>query len=383
MKIMYIDLIFGISGDMMLAALLHAGYPFEQFLNTIKKIPLPIPEITPEYLSNGVIKGVRLDIKNIDKHLTIADMERILNEIDLHEKIKKDATGMLGIIIEAESKIHNISRDELHFHELSNIDTLIDLIGVASGIHYFGIEKVFCGAVPCGRGFIKTSHGIIPNPPPVTLEILKDKRILFLDENLELTTPTGAAILSYYAKGHGPPPMKVEKIGYGMGTYKTDKPDVLRIFIGESEDLELQESVWVIETDIDDMDLEYIPQVMERIREAGAIDCLFFPVHMKKGRIGVRISILVNERNFNDVKEKIFLETTTFGIRIRKEAREVLKREIKKVSTPFGDVRVKYGYNSKGECIKTHIEFEDIKRLADEKNIPYLDLYREIKKAIQ
>ncbi|MCX7965224.1 MAG: nickel pincer cofactor biosynthesis protein LarC [Syntrophorhabdaceae bacterium] len=384
MKIMFIDPIFGISGDMMIAALIHAGYPFENFLKTIKKIPLPLPEIELESISHGVINGIHLKIGHGDIHLTINEMEAIIHEMDIHEKIKHDALGMLEILINAESKIHNTSRDELHFHELSNIDTLIDLIGVAHGMDFFGIEKVFCGPVPCGRGTISTSHGIIPNPPPVTLEILKDFKIVFFDEPLELTTPTGATIVRYYAEPHQSiPPIKVKVIGYGAGTYKSLTPDVLRLFIGESEGSGEFEDIWIIETDIDDMDLEYIGAVVDRIRKAGAIDCVFFPVYMKKGRLGIRLSVLVGNDNLEMVKYTIFSETTTFGIRIRKDAREVLKRDIKEEDTPFGMVHVKYGYNEKGECIKTHIEFDDVKKIADDIGIPYISAYNAIKKSLK
>ncbi|HOP85983.1 MAG TPA: nickel pincer cofactor biosynthesis protein LarC [Syntrophorhabdaceae bacterium] len=384
MKIMFIDPVFGLSGDMMIAALIHGGYPFESFLTTIKKIPLPLPDIEPELLSQGVIEGIHLKIKNVDIHLTIEEMEKIIQGIDVDGNVKRDAWGMLRILIDAESKIHNILPDEIHFHELSNIDTLIDLIGVAHGMNYLGIEKVFCGPVPCGNGTIKTSHGIIPNPPPVTLEILNPFKIVFLDEPLELTTPTGATIIRYYAqKYHPAPPMKVERIGYGVGTYKSMRPDILRIFIGTLEDKEGFDEVWIIETDIDDMDLEYLAPAVERIRDAGALECVFFPVYMKKGRLGVRLSILVKDDKLEKVKNTVFSETTTFGIRIRKDSREVLKREIKKEQTPFGTIHVKYGYNSQGEPLKTHIEFDDVKKIADQTGISYLTLFDEIKKSIK
>ncbi|MBP8625528.1 MAG: nickel pincer cofactor biosynthesis protein LarC [Syntrophorhabdales bacterium] len=384
MKILYIDPVFGISGDMMIGALIHAGYPFENFLKTIKKIPLPIPDMEPERLSQGVIEGIHLRIKHSDIHLTIKEMYRILHEMDLQEKVRSDADAMLDIIIDAESRIHNISHDELHLHELSNIDTLIDLIGVAEGINFFGIESVFCGPVPCGAGTIRTSHGIIPNPPPVTLEILKDFKVVFYEDNLELTTPTGAAIIKHYAKQQGQVPgMGIERIGYGVGTYNSVKPDVLRIFIGESLEAPQKDDIWVIETDIDDMDMEYLGAAVDRIRGAGAIDCLFFPVYMKKGRLGVRLSVMVGDDSLEKVKDAIFSETTTFGIRVRRDSREVLKREIKTKETSFGKIKVKYGYNKGGKYLKFHIEFEDVKRMAEERNTPYMALYRAIIKGIE
>jgi uncharacterized protein (TIGR00299 family) protein len=279
---------------------------------------------------------------------------------------------MLDIILAAESKIHGIGRDELHLHELSHVDTIIDLLCVAKGMDYFKIDRVYCGPVPCGRGTIKTAHGIIPNPPPVTLEILSGYPIVFYDEPLELTTPTGATIVRHYVKDRKiAPPFIVEKTGYGVGNYKTTKPDALRIFIGSSEEPVYDEEIWVIECDLDDMEMEYMGAVADRIRNNGARDALYFPVFMKKGRPGIRLSVTVSPDTLERIIAMIFQETTTFGMRLRKEGRRVLKREEQSIETSYGPVRVKNGYSEEGTCIKTHIEFEDIKKIADEKGLPY------------
>jgi pyridinium-3,5-bisthiocarboxylic acid mononucleotide nickel chelatase len=372
MKTLYIDPIFGISGDMVISAFISAGLPFEEVSALLKKVPLQLPAITPVSQTQGVIEGIHLNIEDSDLHLSIAEMEGILKGLDIEEKIKQDALGMLEIILNAESKIHGISRDELHLHELSNVDTIIDLLCVAKGMHYFGIDKVYCGPVPCGRGTIKTAHGIIPNPPPVTLEILSGHPIVFYDEPLELTTPTGATIVRHFVKGRKPaPPFIVEKTGYGVGTYKTTRPDALRIFIGTSEGPAYDEEIWVIECDLDDMEAEYMGAIADRIRNSGARDVLYFPVFMKKGRPGIRLSVTVSQDALECIVAMIFQETTTFGMRLKKEGRRVLKREEKSIETSYGPVRVKNGYDTKEKCIKTHIEFEDIKKIADEKGLPY------------
>jgi hypothetical protein len=299
-------------------------------------------------------------------------MESVITGLDVEEKIKQDALGMLEIILNAESKIHGIGRDELHLHELSHVDTVVDLLCVAKGMDYFGIDRVYCGPVPCGRGTIKTAHGIIPNPPPVTLEILSGCPIVFYDEPLELTTPTGATIVRHYVKDEkAAPPFVVEKIGYGVGTYKTARPDALRIFVGVSEGPAYDEEIWVIECDLDDMEMEYMGAVADRIRNNGARDVLYFPVFMKKGRSGIRLSVTVSPDRLERVLEMIYQETTTFGMRLKKEGRRILKREEEIVETSYGPVRVKNGYDTEGTCIKTHIEFEDIKKIADEKGLPY------------
>lgn len=373
MNILYIDPVFGISGDMTISAFIDAGLPFEELERLLKKISLPVPAITPEKRMHGIIEGTYLKIEHSSTHLTIREMEEIIEKVETEVKIKQDAKAMLEIILNAEAKVHGISKDELHLHELSHVDTLIDLFGVAKGMHYFGIDRVFCGPVPHGRGTIKTSHGIIPNPPPVTLEILSGFNTVFIEEPLELTTPTGGTIVRYYVRDKNvqPPPFKIEKIGYGVGTYKTDKPDVLRIFIGKTDEPAFEEDVWVVETDMDDMETEYIGAIADRIRAAGALDVLYFPVCMKKGRIGIRLSITLKTETLQHIREMLFAETTTFGLRLRREHRNVLRREEKLVETSYGNIRVKYGYDHNGNLMKTHIEFEDVKKISEEKGIPY------------
>ena len=384
MKILYIDPVFGISGDMMISAFLHAGLPSDELKSLLDKVPVTVPEISPVKINQGVIEGIHLNISFSDIHLSIGQMEEIINSIEAEEKIKADAMCMLDIILAAESKIHGTSRDELHLHELSHIDTLIDLLCVAKGMHYFNIQKVFCGPVPHGSGTIKTSHGIIPNPPPVTLEILSGYKSVFTEEPLELTTPTGAAIVRHYVQNkHKAPPITIEKTGYGMGTYKSAKPDVLRIFIGNSEEPIYDEDIWIIETDIDDMEIEYLGAISDKIRHVCALDVLCFPVYMKKGRIGVRLSVAVAEEKLQQALDLLFLETTTFGIRMRKEHRRTLKREMQTVETTYGSLRIKKGFDTNGNFVKSHIEFEDVKRLSLEKNIPFRILLDELKHEVK
>ena len=385
MNILYIDPVFGISGDMMISALIDAGLPFKELDALIKKMPLSMPGIIPERKTHGIIKGTYLNIEHSPTHLTIRQMEEIIEKMEVEAKIKQDARAMLEIILNAEADVHGTSRDELHLHELSHIDTLIDLFGVAKGMHYFNIDRVFCGPIPHGRGTIKTSHGIIPNPPPVTLKILSGFNTCFIDEPLELTTPTGATIVQHYVKDKNiqPPAFKIEKIGYGVGTYKTDRPDVLRIFIGDAEEVALDEDVWVIETDMDDMEMEYIGAVADRIRSRGALDVIYFPVYMKKGRLGIRLSITAKADMLHRMMEMLFAETTTFGLRLRREQRNVLKRKEKIIETSYGNVRVKYGYDSNGNLIKTHIEFEDVKQISEEKALSFRAVLEALKLEIR
>jgi hypothetical protein len=223
-----------------------------------------------------------------------------------------------------------------------------------------------------GRGTIKISHGVVPNPPPATVEILQGYNLLFHDIPLELTTPTGAAIIRYYVKDkRGSPSFALNKTGYGLGSYQSETPDALRIFIGTSEDPSHEEEVWLIEVDLDDMNMEYLGAIAERIRDKGALDVLYFPVYMKKGRIGARLSVTSPIDALQKLIDMVLTETTTFGLRMQKFQRRVLRREEKILHTSYGPVRVKHGYDRSGNHIKTHIEFDDVKKVADEKGLPY------------
>ncbi len=384
MKILYIDPVFGISGDMMISALIDAGLPFEEVARALKAIP-DLPAIEPVKVRQGVLGGVRLDIAPSDLHLHVREMIMSIDGLPTAEKVREDAKGMLDIIVEAESKVHGVPKDKVHLHELSHIDTLIDVVAVAVGVNFFGIDKVYSGPIPHGRGTITTAHGIMPNPPPATIEILGGYAAVFRDVALELTTPTGAAIVRHYAEDQiGMPPLNIQRTGCGLGSYKTDMPDVLRIFIGEAVSaLSSDRDVWIIETDLDDMEMEYMGAVSEKMRKEGALDVLCFPVYMKKGRIGLRLSVVSTEERLNHLVGLVFSETTTFGMRLRKEQRRVLKREEKVFESSLGQVRVKYGFNEEGKLVKTHIEFDDARKISDEQGVPYRKVFEVLKRELQ
>ncbi len=383
MNILYIDPVFGISGDMMISAFLDLGLPLPHLEGIFKSLPVAVPRLNPVAMVQGVVKGIRLDIGDSDLHLSVTDMERYVDGLTVPERVKADARATLDLIIAAEAKVHGTTRESVHLHELSHVDTLVDAVAVAAAIDYFQIDRVFSGPVPVGRGTIRTSHGVIPNPPPVTLEILAHIPLLFLEEPLELTTPTGAAIVAHYVRTWSPPPpMRIHRSGCGMGTYKTEKPDVLRLFLG-TDDKNREEELWILETDIDDMDTEYLGAIAEAVREAGALDVLYFPVHMKKDRVGIRISVSAAPERMEGCLDALFSETSTFGVRFRKEKRRVLLREERTIPTSFGPVRVKYGQYPDGRFRKRHIEFEDVRRLAKERKVPVRHLLDDLRREIE
>jgi uncharacterized protein (TIGR00299 family) protein len=372
------------SGDMMVSALVDAGVPFDPLRELVGRIAPDAPSMRPVRLTQGVISGIHLEMGESGRYFTIAEMEEVISGIDVERQVSDDALGMLSLIVAAESKIHGTSRHELHLHELSHVDTVVDLLCVAYGIRFLAVDKVFCGPVPCGSGTISTSHGLIPNPPPVTLEILRGHPLVFYGEPLELTTPTGAAIIAHYAEpGAAVPAFRTIREGYGVGTYKSSRPDVLRIFLAEADAPSYDQEVEVIEADLDDMEMEYMGAVADRLRAAGALDVLFFPVSMKKGRMGMRLSVTTEKAAFDRIVDMIFAETSTFGMRFHTHMRRVLKREETTVATSLGPVRVKKGFDPSGRLVKTHLEFEDVKALADARAIPYREALELIRKEIE
>jgi pyridinium-3,5-bisthiocarboxylic acid mononucleotide nickel chelatase len=382
MNVIYFDPVMGISGDMTISALIDAGCPFSVLMDLLWQLPVELPSITAEKKRQGAIEGTCLRIGESHAHFSVKEMRRLVDGLNVEEQVKKDALGILDIIVGAESKAHGVPKDEVHFHELSHVDTIIDILSVARAMAYFKTEKVLSGPAPQGRGFIKTAHGVMPNPPPATAEILSGFDVVFIDEEMELTTPTGAAILKYYVKDRGQVPFRITGHGYGFGSRETARPNVLRVFVGESADLAIDEEVWVLEADMDDVETEYMGVIADRLRDAGALDVLYFPVQMKKGRSGIRLSITATASVLGDLVERVLRETSTFGVRFRQEFRRVLARDEEARHTSFGTVRVKTGYDSAGTAIKSHVEFDDVRRIADETGMAYRKLLEALKKEL-
>lgn len=382
MNILYLDPVLGISGDMTISALVDAGCPLRVLTDLLAQLPVELPSITAEKKRKGAVEGTHLRIGESHVHLSVAEMRKMVADLDVEERVKKDALGILELLVDAEAKAHGVAREEVHFHELSHIDTIIDVLCVARAVAHFRIDKVYSGPIPSGRGFIKTAHGIMPNPPPATTELMKGFEVIFLDEEKELTTPTGAAIVRHYVKSQARIPFKVIAHGYGFGTYETTKPNLLRVFIGEAHEETIDEEVWVIEADMDDMEAEYMGAIAERMREAGALDVLHFPVQMKKGRPGTRLSLIAHKHHLGLLTDMALRETTTFGLRFRSEYRTVLDRTEEVKETSFGPVRVKTGFDKSGKQLKSHVEFEDVKRIADERGMEYRVLLDALKKEL-
>ncbi|MDF2882973.1 MAG: hypothetical protein K0R54_3530 [Clostridiaceae bacterium] len=393
MKILYYDCFCGISGDMNLAALIDLGAPKEYLLQQLSKINLnseyKLIIDTSEKLG---ITGTRVDVilhehehshgehDHHHHHRNLKDIEEIINSSDLSDKVKKLSLDMFMKVAEAEAKVHGKTLYEVHFHEVGAVDSIIDIVGAAICLDYLNVDKIMASHVQVGGGFVKCAHGIMPVPAPATVEILKNIPINSGIVQFETTTPTGAAILaSNVEEFTDKVDFSIKNTAYGIGHRDLEIPNVLRIYLGEKESSEKKGEQYILETNIDDMNPELYGYVEEKLFEAGAMDVFKTPIYMKKGRPGIKLSVLVGEKNEKAVLDIIFEETTSLGVRKYSVDKIMLKRDFSKVTTEYGDITVKKSYY-KGKLVKYKPEYEECKAIAKEKNIPIDSIYKAVYK---
>ncbi|RLF47905.1 MAG: nickel pincer cofactor biosynthesis protein LarC [Thermoplasmata archaeon] len=371
--IAYVDIISGISGDMFLAALIDVGFSLNKLKKELSKLEIEF-EIEAKK-EKDVIEGTSLYIHSEDKkERGLKEILKIIDESSIDEEVKQKAKEIFRKLAKIEAKIHGIGVDKVHFHELGAVDTIIDIVGSLIAMKGLGIKKLYSSPVLLGKGKVKCRHGMLPVPAPATLELLKGKPVIFSSIPAELTTPTGAALLSMAEFSH--PEMEVARIGYGMGKKKLDFPNVLRIVIGREID---KSGIYVIETNIDDMNPEIFPYVIDKLLEAGVLDAFVMPVVMKKGRTGFLLKVLATHEKMEEVKKILFEETTTFGMRFWKVSRDKLERKVVTVKTKYGEVRVKIGYYN-GKVANISPEYEDCRRIAMGKGVAIKEVYEEARK---
>jgi pyridinium-3,5-bisthiocarboxylic acid mononucleotide nickel chelatase len=382
MKIAYFDCFSGVSGDMILGALIDAGLDREALLKALAGLPLSGYEIVIEKTLKGGISGTRFNVKTAghehERHLP--DILEIINGSALPEKVKKSAADIFGAIARVEAKIHGTNINEIHFHEIGAVDSIIDIAGACAALDIMGISAVQCSPVNVGEGFVNTAHGLLPVPAPATAALLAGFPVYSSGIRAELATPTGAAILSYFSKKSGPlPDMKIECVGYGAGMKDLPSPNLLRVYIGEDGACEGFETIISLETNIDDMNPEFYQHVFDRLLESGALDVYTTPVMMKKTRPGVQLTVLAREEHRDGLTRIIFEETTTAGVRFSRLERLALHREIRKVRTRFGEVAVKF-LSGTGGIVTVSPEYEDCRAAAISAGVPLKNVYDEAKK---
>ena len=381
MKIAYFDCFSGVSGDMILGALVDAGLEMERLKVELARLPLSGYTLSAETVRRRGLRGTHVEVgvseEGVERHLH--EIEEIIEGSDLPDEVKARGMAIFRRLAEAEARVHGIPVERVHFHEVGAMDAIVDVVGAVVGLWLLGIEHVYASPVHVGRGTVECAHGTLPVPAPATQELLRGVPIYGRDVDAELVTPTGAAILTTLAERFGAaPPMRVEQVGYGAGSRDLPLPNLLRVSIGETtEQVEGYEEdvVTVIETNIDDMNPQLYEHVMERLFDAGALDVFLTPIQMKRNRPGVQLSVLVTEERVADVLDILFAETTTIGVRTCPMRRWKLGRERIVVETRYGPVGVKVARRG-GTVMNVAPEYRECQRVAEEQGIPLKEMYQ-------
>jgi len=381
MRIAYGDLIGGVSGDMFAAALLDLGLPLNQLKAELKKVPTLKYrlEVTKKTVHSIRASRFRVICGKKESDRSWKQIRSLIQQSALEPGIKEKGLKIFTRLAEAEGKIHGVSSDKVHFHEVGATDSIVDIMAAAIGCHYLKIDSFHFSRIPLGRGLTQTRHGPLPLPGPATLELLKGLPVEWIHLDGETVTPTGAAIVAALGNSYGnQPQLTIEKIGYGAGQKVfPDRPNLFRLILGEDEASWKQEEMLVMETNIDDMNPEFYDYVLDRLFAAGARDVFLSAIQMKKNRPGTLLRVIAQPSHREKIAKILFRETSTIGIRYYPVNRMILKRTSKKVKTRFGLVKVKMIEEPDGTKRATP-EYEDLRRIAAAKKIPLKVLYDEV-----
>ncbi len=384
MRIAYFDCFSGISGDMILGALLDLGWPVEELEKELAKLNLTGYKIKVKKVQKESITAtqIKIETKNDEKERRLSHILSIIETSRLEKETKEISKDIFTKLARVEAKIHGKSPQEIHFHELGGLDTIIDVVGAVAGVKHLGIEKIYASSLPLGRGFVKCAHGTLPLPAPATLELLKKVPVYGGNIEAELVTPTGAVIITNLAKNFGEiPPMKIESIGYGAGQRDLSIPNLLRVSVGVMKNAYQEDVVSLIETNIDDMNPEFYEHIINRLFKEGALDVFLTPIQMKKTRPATMLSVMASQEKMEKMLEVIFEETTTLGVRISKVKRKKLMRESRSVETKYGKIEVKIA-KLNGVIKNIAPSYEDCQKIALRLNTPLKEVYKEAKTRI-
>ena len=379
MRTAYLDCFSGISGDMFLGALLDAGLPFETLKQALSTLPLKgySIEMKREARNNLMAASFIVTLKGKKhEHRGMKEIREIINRGKLSEAVKKKSIKIFESIAEAEGKIHGLSPEEVHFHEVGAVDSIIDIVGAAFGIEFMQINSLSVSNVPLGSGFMETGHGRIPIPSPATVALLKGIPVHSSGLEYELVTPTGAALIREFASSFvSMPPMIIDSVGYGAGKrILPDRPNLLRMIIGVEQTGSQVETIVLIEANLDDTNPEWMGFLMEDLFEAGALDVVFCPIQMKKNRPGIQIQVMGNPQDTDSLIEILMRETTTIGVRFRYGQRKILERSNIEIDSPWGRMKVKKIVRPDGTFF-IQPEFESCKKIAKEFRLPLKEVY--------
>ena len=378
MKTLYFDCIAGASGDMILGALVDAGLDLAALKAELGKLPIQGWDIASKKVEKICFAATKVDvIVSAQPHSRpLPVIERVVRDSTLSDGIKTQALIVIRMIAAEEAKIHGMEIENVHLHEVSGEDAIIDIVGTLIAIELLGIQRVVCSPLPLGRGFIHGAHGQIPLPAPATVGLLKGVPVVGSPIQAELVTPTGAALLKHLAFRFGDlPAMRLDHVGYGAGTRDLPIPNLLRVFIGEADaNAFTTDMVTVLETNIDDQNPEQVAHLMERAFEAGALDVTMTPTQMKKNRTGVMLSVIAKPEQTDTLRTLILTETSSLGVREQSSQRSVMQRDRLEVETPWGKTFVKVGHLPNGQH-KYAPEFEDCRVLSRKAGVPLREVY--------
>lgn len=410
MKLLYLDCQSGISGDMTLSALIDLGADINYIREHLKKLPIDPFSLNIKIVDKKGISSKQLDLRfdvtdseeqtqslshthdnthghsyNQDhshdyghhshSHRKASSILQMIENSELPFRVKERSLAVFRVIAEAEGKIHGMDPEEVHFHEVGAMDSIIDVIGVCLALENLNIDKIVASPVPTGHGKIMIAHGLYPIPAPATAEILIGVPLADFHVKGELTTPTGAGFIKALVDEYGNmPPLAIEKIGYGAGKKDFEHPNVLRVFLFHVEQTPQREQITILECQLDDFTGEAMGFMMEKALVQGALDVYFTPVTMKKSRPGTLITILTKPENAFALEGLLLRETSTFGVRKSDWSRRILSREFILIQTNYGEISVKVG-SLEDEIIKIYPEYEDVKKAANQYNIPFAEVY--------
>lgn len=377
MKLAYFDCFSGISGDMVLGALVDAGVDLRALEAELRKLNLEGWEISAEKVQRNAIRATKVNVetKETHHHRHLSPILKMIDAAALAPRAAERARRIFQRLGEAEAKVHNISIEKVHFHEVGAVDSIIDIVGAAIGFELLGIDSFACSIMDVGSGRVQTEHGLLPVPAPATVELLRDAPTFSSGIQKELVTPTGAAIATTLSTQYATmPAMTLKAIGYGAGSADLQQqPNVLRLMIGESAGSNAEQHwdapVAVIEANLDDMSPQIYGYFVEQALAAGALDVFSTAVQMKKNRPGQLVTLLCEPSNLKPLIDLIFRETTTIGIRTHEVRRQTLARESVPVETPLGTIRMKIS-RLNGTLLNAAPEYEDCRKIATQMGLP-------------
>lgn len=381
MTVAYFDCFSGISGDMVLGALVDLGLGLKELEDALSTLDLEEFKLEAREVQSYGLRATKVDVVVPESVLvrTFNNIKDLIGSSGLPDEVKSLSLEIFMRLARAESVVHSKPVDQVHFHEVGAVDSIVDIVGSAYGVHALGISNVFASPLPLGHGMIKTAHGSLPVPAPAVLEILEDTPTYGRGIPTEIVTPTGAAVIKTLAISFGnAPPMRIEQTGYGAGTKDLGVPNLLRVITGEPIDFpaEAEELAYLISTNIDDMNPEFYDYVIERLFSEGAHDVWLTPIQMKKTRPGTIVNVLCAPRDATGLKRVLLEETSTFGLRTTSVMKKAIERELIEVETPWGRVHVKVGRES-NHITSISPEFSDCAKIAGDHGVPIKEVFRE------